>query len=87
VRCTTDLLFFKANNLLIAEFPRPTSLTSNTVDKLQADRGFAAGAVLVVWGGGKGGGFGGLFSKKGSNASRGLRIYREDSKSSSSLST
>ncbi len=30
--------FFKANNLLIAKFPRPTSLTSNTVDKLNKSR-------------------------------------------------
>ncbi len=38
--------FFKANNLLIAKFPRPSSLTSNTVDKL--NKSMLSGLVNII---------------------------------------
>jgi hypothetical protein len=47
--------FFKANNLLIAEFPRPSSHTSNTVDKLNKSKSsglvnvFTLVLPLVLW--------------------------------------
>ncbi len=48
-------IFFKANNLLIAKFPRPSSHISNTVDKLNKSKSsglvnvFMLVLLLVRW--------------------------------------
>jgi hypothetical protein len=55
VDCKNGPKFFEANNLLITKFPRPTSLTSNTADKLNKSRStglvnvFTLVLPLVCW--------------------------------------